>query len=218
MAGNIPGIAVGAGVAGLVLVWSGIKGASVSTVLRDAAHGQNPSTAPNVNPIIDSAGGGATGVSGNTGSEIANDALRFVGHQYIYGGAPGTDGTHGWDCSSFCNWVIGHDNALAIPGYGPGKYTGAVHGPATPQWFVTGLCTTVPRNQAQPGDVVVWLTHMGIVTGPNQMISAQTEATGTRVSSIDGFIKGEPMRIRRLKATAPVHQPGLPVTGTGPRA
>jgi cell wall-associated NlpC family hydrolase len=208
VAGNVPGIA------------------SVSTILRDAVHGTNPAGAANVNPITDGtpsasggSSGGATGAAGTTASEIANDALRYVGHAYLYGGAPGTSGNSPWDCSSFVNWVVGHDNDLAIPGFGPGAYTGAVHGPPTGSWFIWGGCETVSRSDAQAGDIVVWITHMGIVTGPNSYISAHDPAERTSVTGIDGSIPGEPMRIRRLKATINQGQsPGQPQTGTQPKS
>ena len=126
-----------------------------------------------------------------------------MGHPYIYGG--NSNVIDGWDCSSFANWVIGHDEGLAIPGgsWAAETANGSQHGPATGSWLIWTGCTTIGHdgNLAQPGDLAVWQTHMGICTGPNQMVSAQDPANGTRVSAINGFIP-EILFIRRLKAVS----------------
>jgi cell wall-associated NlpC family hydrolase len=124
-----------------------------------------------------------------------------TGAGYRWGGAPAV-GTGNWDCSSFVNWVVGHDCGMAIPGYAAGSYGGAEHGPATLSWLAWSGCTTIGHSgsAAQPGDLAVWQTHMGICTGPNTMISAQDPQNGTRISAIDGFISGELLYIRRLAA------------------
>jgi cell wall-associated NlpC family hydrolase len=195
---------VGAAAAGGILVWSGIRGASLSASLKSLISGQAPSGA-DVNPVGTPAGGGTAAAAGGTAAGaggIAGDALKYEGHAYLFGGAPGLDGTRPWDCSSFANWVVGHDARMAIPGFAPGKYTGAVHGPSTISWLAWSGCRTVGHdgNQAQAGDLAVWQTHMGICTGPNAMISAQNPGSGTRTSVIDGFIRGEILFVRRLVA------------------
>lgn len=192
--------------AGGILVWSGLKGASLSTSLKSLISGQAPSGA-NVEPVGTPAGSSAAGAGSASGpgaavSGIAGDALRYEGHPYDFGGAPGTDGTHPWDCSSFANWVVGHDAGHAIPGFPAGQYTGAVHGPSTISWLAWSGCRTVGHDggQAQAGDLAVWQTHMGICTGPDAMISARNPAKGTTTSKINGFIPGEVLFIRRLAA------------------
>lgn len=125
-----------------------------------------------------------------TNPQIASDGMRYQGHAYLYGGAPGSSGSQPWDCSSFVNWVIGHDLGGAIPGYKAGAYTGAVHGPPTTSWLTSGLCSTISKANAQPGDLVVWQTHMGIYTGGGNMISALDEALGTRVTTVSGGAPG----------------------------
>lgn len=194
---------MGAAAAGGILVWSGIKGASLSASLKSLISGQAPSGA-NVNPVGTPVAGGS-GAAGGTAAGaggIAGDALKYEGHAYQFGGAPGLDGSHPWDCSSFANWVVGHDAGMAIPGFAAGKYTGASHGPSTVSWLAWSGCKTIGHdgNQAQAGDLAVWQTHMGICTGPNQMISARSPASGTKPSSIDGFISGEVLFVRRLVA------------------
>lgn len=129
---------------------------------------------------------------------IANDALRYNGAGYQYGGAP-ANGIGKWDCSSFVSWVMGHDLKMSIPMYPNGSYTGTAHGPTAAQYLVWSGATSIARNAASAGDLACWMTHIGIVTGPNQMISAYTTNTGTLVTSIDGAgPTGEPLVIRRV--------------------
>lgn len=131
------------------------------------------------------------------GGSIASIATGYKGHCYSYGGAPGTNGKHCWDCSSFVNWVVGHDAGQSIPGFAPGKYTGAVHGPPTGSWL--GFGKSVSRSSMQAGDIIVWATHMGIYLGGGQMISALNEKLGTQVTSIAGGSPGgEVYVVRRV--------------------
>lgn len=210
---GVSGTAVAATAAGALLIWSGLKGASVSQALRSVLSGKKPSAA-NVNPISGAAEPGIPGGLGSLGSgsgaSIAADALQYQGAGYVWGGAP-ANGSGNWDCSSFCNWVIGHDEGLAIPGYGAGKYNGSVHGPTTLVWLAWAGCTTVGHDGAvaQAGDLAIWQTHMGICTGPNEMISAQNPQSGTAVSPINGFIP-ELLFIRRLDAVAAGRSETLP--------
>lgn len=213
---KVDGIALAATGAGALFLWSGLKGGHVLVNLQDIIKGEPPKstganpidTGPGTITVPDNPTGGTA-----TGQQIATDALAYQGHCYSFGGAPGLDGKSCWDCSSFCNWVIGHDLRLAIPGYAGGTYTGASHGPSTLMWLAwigTGV-THIPLSQAGAGDIACWQTHMGIMTGPDSMISAQTPASGTQVASggISGFIPGEVLFVLRLKATLP------PATGGG---
>lgn len=142
-------------------------------------------------------GSTSTSTSTGTGGPVTSIATKYVGHCYLYGGAPGLSGKNCWDCSSFVNWVVGHEAGKAIPGFGPGKYTGAVHGPPTGSWI--GFGTGVPRDQMQPGDIIVWPTHMGIYLGSGNMISALNEKLGTRITTvIGGTPMGEAYIVRRV--------------------
>ena len=205
---GVQGIAVAATLAGGVLVWSGIRGWSVTGTLRDLITGVDPTGQGQADPISGTAAGGDGGGGGVTsGSAIATQALTYVGHPYLYGGAPGADGKHPWDCSSFINWVIGHDIGLAIPGYKPGKYDGTAHGPPTGSWLIWSGCRTVKRADIQAGDLIVWPTHIGIATSPTEMVSALSHAAGTVTSTFHGGSPGGETYIpRRLNA----------VTGKGP--
>lgn len=191
---------------GAVVLWSGIKGYGISNTLRDVLSGKNPNDQKQLTSITGATyayGYGSSAITGSvSGESIATDAEHYVGHAYSYGGAPGVNGTQPWDCSSFCNWVIGHDAGLAIPLYNRGKYTGASHGPPTGTWLVWTGCKTIPQSQAQPGDLAVWETHMGIFVDDGlSIISALNEQLGTRITSLfEAAPPGEILVCRRLRA------------------
>lgn len=150
---------------------------------------------------------------------VAEYELASLGHCYVFGGSPGPDGTGCWDCSSMQNYAWGRIGGQSIPDFPDGSYSGLEHGPSTIGWLdsqgtVTG---SVPRDQAQLGDLAVWQTHMGFVLDVNEMISAANPGAGTIRSQIDGFIPGEQLIILRLAAigaggiTLPI--PTIPGTG-----
>lgn len=147
-----------------------------------------------------SPGGGTT-----TGAAIANDALKYVGHPYRWGGA----NPQGWDCSGFVNWVCGHDLFLAIPGLPRGtQFDGQNHGPDVAQWLAwSGVAHITGPPQA--GDLVAWGPnfHMGIATSGTDLISALNPAQGTRVTPIAVTHTGVPTYLR-LRATGGSPSPG----------
>jgi cell wall-associated NlpC family hydrolase len=132
----------------------------------------------------------------------AADAAQYVGSRYTYGGIP-AQGTGHWDCSSFVNWVVGHDCGMAIPGYAAGKYTGSTHGPVVIDWFTWSGATTVSDPAAD--DIVVWPGlgtggHIGIVVDSSHMISALNTSLGTVQTPIQGYGPGGVAAVyRRLK-------------------
>lgn len=135
---------------------------------------------------------------------IANDALRYNGAGYQYGGSPASGIGH-WDCSSFVSWVMGHDLKMSVPMYPNGTYTGTSHGPTAAQYLVWSGAVSVDRKNASAGDLACWVTHIGIVTGPDQMISAYSTRMGTVVTGINGAgPSGEPLVIRRINGAASI--------------
>lgn len=131
----------------------------------------------------------------------AQDAQRYIGAGYQFGGHP-ADGDGHWDCSSFMNKVVGIDTGLPIPGMDAGTYTGHTHGPIALEWFIWTHLTTVGHdgNAAQVGDFCCWQTHIGICIGGGQMVSARNEREGTGISHINtGGPAGEVLAIRRWK-------------------
>lgn len=180
---------------GVLFVWSGIKGWSVLGSLGDLLTGRKPNQ-PELYPLSVAGSGAGTG-SGNA-SGLAGIALQYQGHAYVFGGAPGKDGSHGWDCSSFVNFVVGVKAGKAIPGYGPGRYDGSTHGPTTVQWAAWTGFSSVKRSDVQAGDIIVWADHMGIATDANNYISAHSPAKGTTVTNIPTSGLGPIIRIGRM--------------------
>jgi cell wall-associated NlpC family hydrolase len=218
---ELSGLAVGALGIGSLFVYGGVTGRSPLATLRTIIQGQAPTATAIGTPIVvpaapvatpggpgpsGSGRGGRPGVSPLTGSsigaQIANDAQRFVGAGYVFGGAP-AKGVGNWDCSSFVNYVVGFDVGLAIPRYPAGHYDGSTHGPVTMEWFAWIGAVTVSTNgdDALPGDLCCWQTHMGIAIGGGQMVSARSAHSSppTGINKINGDIPGEILHIRRLK-------------------
>jgi len=187
---------------GTLLAWSGIRGASITGSIRDLINGNAPVAGRNLiagtpASVIEAGGSAGESTIGPVGgnSVIADSALGYIGTPYVWGGASPPNGC---DCSGLCNAIIGRDHSLAIPGFPSGRFSG--HGPVTTQWFAWTGCITVTQVTAQPGDIVVWLSHMGIYVGGGQMVSSLNTRLGTLKTSIAGAAPaGEPMRIRRLK-------------------
>jgi hypothetical protein len=187
---------------GALLVWSGIRGRSWSTVLRDIIGGHSPAiatTAYRIEPGTPDDGSGSLPVTIGTGppSALAGTITGLKSHfQYEYGAAPATGLV---DCSSLINEgcrLLG----LAVPF--DRHYTGKTHGPNTVAWIAWTGCTTVPYREAQSGDLAIWQTHMGVITGPNQMFSALNPAKDLRYTPIKGDgapIRNEVLFVRRLK-------------------
>jgi NlpC/P60 family len=192
----INGVALSAVAAGSLLIWSGIKGWNLTTTAAQVITGKVPSGS-DINLLSNNSSDGSSASGATpTGSAVADKALSYNGHAYVYGGAPGKDGKSPWDCSSFCNWIIGHDFNHAIPG--ASNYDGTSHGPPTGSWMVWPGLTHIPFSQCQAGDIIVWVTHMGIATSPTQMISALNSSLGTKQTGIDGTASG-PFIVGRLK-------------------
>jgi cell wall-associated NlpC family hydrolase len=201
----VNGIAVSSVAVGSLLLWSGIKGWNLTKTIGEVITGKVPSGSDVYVLTNSTSGGGITA----TGSALLSDFQKYNGHAYVYGGAPGKDGTNGWDCSSAINWVVGHDAKGSIPGYANGTYDGTSHGPPTGVWGVwPGLAHISPEN-AQPGDIIVWTGHMAMFVSGNlkaalngtpgsaQMFSALDSAEGTKQSTIEG--NGPLLCVGRLK-------------------
>lgn len=204
-----PGVsapAVAAAGAGALVLWAALKGASVTGGLRQLLGGQAPSSA-NAQPItgVASAYVAGIGTAAATGSAVADAGLRYVGSGSVYAWGGATPA--GWDCSGFCNWVIGHDLGQPIPGSQVGAYSG--HGPVTGQWALAG--TGIARGQVQAGDLVVWpLVHMGIAISNAQMVNCPGP-NGTPAPVVSGIDENlGPVTYRRLAGQL------LPTPGGGP--
>jgi cell wall-associated NlpC family hydrolase len=202
--GGLSALALSEIAAGAILAWSGIENASLKATVTSLISGKapRPSTGTDAIAQVAPVAAASSVASATTSSAIANDALRYSGHAYLFGGAPGPDGSRPWDCSSFASWVLGHDLGFALPGGSWASVTasGAEHGPSTISYLSWSGAQTVGHTAsvAQPGDLLVWQTHCGFCIGPNEMISAQDEALGTGTSVITGAIPGELLFVRRV--------------------
>lgn len=95
--------------------------------------------------------GGQVPASAN-GSAIIEIAARYVGIPYVYGGTT----PDGFDCSGFTSYVYAQLGITLSRGSADQRYDGV----------------EVPRDQAQPGDLVWSPGHVGIFAGGNTMIDS----------------------------------------------
>jgi hypothetical protein len=195
----VKGTALGAGAVGVIFLISGVNGWGIAATIKEIIQGKKPS-GPNVNPITGTVTGGGPGGPGGLGatpSAVANDAEQYEGDPYLWGGSSPA----GFDCSGLVNYVLGHDLRMAIPGYPNGSYKG--HGPVTTLYLVWNGAITIPASQAQTGDLACWISHIGIVTSPGNMISALDPQLGVAATPIKGYGPiGEPLIYRRIAAVS----------------
>ena len=93
---------------------------------------------------------------------IMNEALKYQGWEYVYGGASPTTS---FDCSGLTQWCYG-TAGISIPRTAQAQYDAMQH---------------IPFEDAQPGDLVFfqgtyncgdYITHVGIYVGDNRMYHA----------------------------------------------
>lgn len=157
---------------------------------------------------VQSPSGNVGGASSSTGSTISDDAMKYIGSGYVWGGNASKVGD--WDCSSFVSYVLGHDLGLALPGgkWGDPGFPPTAHGPTTGSYALFG--TAINQQDVAAGDLVVWSSHMGIATSNTDIVSAQDEKLGVGTSGITATTQslGEPTpHFRRVTLT--------PATGIG---
>lgn len=117
----------------------------------------------------------ATNSTSSSNSNVIAIAKSLIGSPYKLGGTSPS----GFDCSGFVKYVF------AKAGINLSRT-------ANDMWYQNG--TRV--HSLQPGDLVFFThtyqtsqtaTHVGIYIGGGQFISAETESTGVRVSSLSGY-------------------------------
>lgn len=120
-----------------------------------------------------SVGDGGTVTSNGDGQSMANFAMQYVGYPYVYAG----EGPYAFDCSGFTKFVA--MNTLGID--------------ITHDMFAQyEMGQRVERDELQPGDLVFFqntfrpgMSHNGIYIGDGQMVHAENESTGVKVSDIN---------------------------------
>lgn len=161
---GVGGVAVGAVAAGSVLLWSGLRGSSVTATLQDLIRGQKPS-GEKTNPIDATAtppsGAPRSEGTGAAAGGIVATAMQHQGkHPYRFGAGHGSFSCaagNAQDCSGFVSCVLHELGLLSKPLNTTGflAWSGAV---------------TVLWEQRQAGDLIIWPSHMGIAVSPTQMI------------------------------------------------
>lgn len=182
------GVSVAYCVVGGVLLFSGVKGATIADTVGAALSGNL--TVKNTEPITaQNSSGGSTPATPTTptggtatGQQILGDAMKYNGHKYVFGGA--SNPTTGWDCSSFASYVLGHDLNMQLPGnksWSELTNAGKSHGPVADEFAHTPGFKKVSSDptKGQPGDLLVWTGHVGFSTGNGGMFSAYDTQSGT---------------------------------------
>lgn len=118
----------------------------VPVVVERAPAASRAAARPAAAPI-----GGAIPASA-VGSAIIEIAARYVGVPYVYGGTT----PDGFDCSGFTSYVYAQVGITLPRTSSDQRYAGV----------------EVPRDQAQPGDLVWSPGHIGIYAGGNLMIDS----------------------------------------------
>jgi cell wall-associated NlpC family hydrolase len=146
---GVSGIAVGTIGAGLLLMWSGLKGASIAATVQDLIKGKKPA-GTNIKPIETAAAaaavnapfGGLVPGSGKA-STILQNAAALKGMCYGFGSGHSGDpcASRCTDCSSYVSCVLSRSTGKRINMTTAG---------------LAGIGTGVPYNQRQVGDVIVW--------------------------------------------------------------
>lgn len=182
------GFAVGTLAIGGVLVWSGLKGASILTTIQELVQGKKP-TGSNIHQIgvpvgsaaaaagaagspvgsAAAAAGAAIGAAG-LGLTILNIAASYKGRSYTFGGGhssfcpPG-----GMDCSGYVSCVL--------------HRAGVLNGSPLATDGLASWGVSVPLDQRAPGDVIVWNGgpgggHCGIIIDSKTMWNNPCTACG----------------------------------------
>ena len=117
--------------------------------------------------------GGGSGSVSSKQQQVVAYASKFVGKPYVYGGSwNGEEPYKPTDCSGFVKGVFHHVVGVNLP-----------HG-TNMLWNNKSLYTLVSENNIQPGDVVMYDGHVGILTGNgNEMIHAAGKKWGVIKSS-----------------------------------
>lgn len=102
-------------------------------------------------------------------SNICNEALKYIGNPYVWGG---TSLTHGADCSGFV-LALYSQLGIYLPHFAQSQ---------------AGYGVRIDPSQAQPGDLFFYgaggyINHVGMYIGGGMIVHAATESIGITISS-----------------------------------
>ena len=131
--------------------------------------GRDGAAAPAAEPAAAPVAPSGSGV----GNSVASFAQQYVGYPYVYAG----EGPYAFDCSGFTKFVIQNTLGMDI----------------THDMFQQyAMGQQVSRDALQPGDLVFFantfrpgMSHNGIYIGNGQMVHAENESTGVKISDIN---------------------------------
>ncbi len=135
-----------------------------------------PTAQPQAKPVVKAAAPApvsapASAAPSNKGDLITDNAMKYVGYRYRFGGTSPS----GFDCSGFIYYVMNKSGVQV----GRNMESQLKSGPR------------VSRGDLQPGDLVFFvntykrgLSHAGIYIGNGRFVHAENESTGVMVSSI----------------------------------
>ena len=115
-------------------------------------------------------------IPGDRYSSVVGIAMRYLGVQYVWGGASPS----GFDCSGLVMYVYAQVG-VSLPHYTVAQY-------------IYANSVSVPRDQLEPGDLVFFagLGHVGIYVGNGQFIHAPHTGDVVRIDSLsEGWYASE---------------------------
>lgn len=129
---------------------------------------------PSTEPVVPDETAGDTFGTSATGQAIVDFAMQYVGSPYVWAG----NTPAGFDCSGFTQFVVQNVTGLDI---GHGTEGQLAYG------------TPVAYDDLQPGDLVYFtgtggpgISHVAIYIGDGQIVHAENETTGVKISDLWG--------------------------------
>lgn len=163
------GFALASVTAGIIFMWSAVKGVAVTRVIRELVSGESPTQTIDY-PITAQKASGASGddsftPTGDAG-RLISEAMKRIGQCYGFGAGHGGDpcASKCTDCSSFVCCCIN-------------KATGSKINMAT--GGLAGYGTGISYDKRQPGDIIVW--NGGVGGGHTGIIKTVDGKGGTMI-------------------------------------